>query len=38
MMTEMIVVATAQTIRSFSVKGKSIFTLETNLVEPIQHL
>ncbi|KAI9565490.1 hypothetical protein GHT06_009282 [Daphnia sinensis] len=35
---EMIVTATAQTVQCFSVKGKLIFKMDTNLVEPIQHL
>jgi hypothetical protein len=35
---EMIVTATQQTVQGFSVKGKLIFKMDTNLVEPIQHL
>lgn len=35
---EMIVAATTQTVQGFSLKGKVIFKMDTNLVEPIQHL
>lgn len=35
---EMLVVATNQTVRGLSLKGKPVFTFETNLVEPIQHM
>ena len=35
---EMIVATTSQTVQGFSAKGKVIFKLDTNLVEPIQHL
>ena len=34
----MIVAASSQTLYAFNRKGKALFTLETNLVEPIQHL
>ncbi|EFX79859.1 hypothetical protein DAPPUDRAFT_197260 [Daphnia pulex] len=35
---EMIITATQQTVQGFSAKGKLIFKMDTNLVEPIQHL
>ncbi len=35
---EMIVATTTQAVQGFSVKGKVIFKMDTNLVEPIQHL
>lgn len=36
---EIIVTATQQTVQGFSAnKGKLIFKMDTNLVEPIQHL
>lgn len=35
---EAIAVATAQKIQCFTTKGKAVFCLETNLVEPILQL
>lgn len=34
----LIAVATAQKVRGLTTKGKVAFSIETNLVEPIQHM